>query len=49
MLRDPGLNLAMHAASCSPTNSSVKQDTRFNSLNYQVEGQNYHMRSWEVV
>lgn len=49
MLHDPGLNLAMHATACSPTNPSIKQDTRFNSVNYQVEGQDYHMRNWEVV
>ena len=46
-LSDPGLNLAMHAASCNSTNSSVNQDTRFNSVNYQVEGQDYHIRNWD--
>lgn len=47
ILSDPGLNLAMHAASCNSTNSSVNQDTRFNSVNYQVEGQDYHIRNWD--
>lgn len=49
LLSDPGLNLAMRAASCSPTNLSVNQDTRFNSVNHQVKGQDYHIRNWEVV